>query len=138
MKKNPTHHVFVCTGKKADGQEGNCHARGSQELAVRLRELAGKRGLAESVRVNECDCFRCGISTRGPNLVVYPEGVWYGGVSLADLGELIESHFKHGKIVERLVLAPTRPSAGASASLTHRSPFAVPPGTLTHIDSYLP
>jgi len=116
MKKSPPYHVFVCTGKKADGQEGTCHARGSTEVATRLRELVQQRGLADSVLVNGCDCFRARISTCGPNLVVYPEGIWYGGVSTGDLEELVESHFKRGKIVERLAL-PEEPARHLSPSL---------------------
>lgn len=104
MKKSPPYHVFVCTGQKADGKEGTCHARGSAAIFARMRELVAQRGLSETVLVNGCDCFRSRISTCGPNLVVYPGGVWYGGVSLADVDELVESHFKRGKIVERLLL----------------------------------
>ena len=33
-----------------------------------------------------------------------PEAVWYGGVTLADVDEIIESHIVGGKPVERLVV----------------------------------
>jgi (2Fe-2S) ferredoxin len=35
---------------------------------------------------------------------VYPEQVWYGGVTPADVDEIIDSHITHGKPVERLVI----------------------------------
>ena len=104
MKKSPPYHVFICTGTKADGKEGICHSRGSAETIDCLRKLVAQHHLADAVLVNGCDCFRSRISTCGPNLVVYPEGVWYGGVSLPDLEEIVESHFKRGEIVERLLL----------------------------------
>jgi len=36
--------------------------------------------------------------------VVYPEGVWYSFVDNADIDEIVESHLKGGKVVQRLVL----------------------------------
>jgi (2Fe-2S) ferredoxin len=36
--------------------------------------------------------------------VVYPEGVWYGGVTLADVDEIVDSHIVSGKPVERLMM----------------------------------
>ena len=55
------------------------------------------------VRVNRAGCFdRCG---EGPLLVIYPEAVWYTFVDNEDIDEIIESHLKNGKVVERLVVA---------------------------------
>jgi (2Fe-2S) ferredoxin len=39
---------------------------------------------------------------RGPNMVVYPEGVWYAGVQVADVPELVREHFQNGRPLERL------------------------------------
>lgn len=104
MKKSPPYHVFICTGAKSDGTQGTCHSRGSADVFARLREAVEQHGLGDSVLVNSCDCFRYRISKCGPNMVVYPGGIWYGGISVGDVEELVESHFKLGKIVERLVL----------------------------------
>ena len=38
--------------------------------------------------------------------VVYPEAVWYTYVDQQDIDEIVESHLKHGQVVERLLLAP--------------------------------
>jgi (2Fe-2S) ferredoxin len=35
---------------------------------------------------------------------VYPEGVWYTVVDQTDVDEIVESHFKQGQVVERLVV----------------------------------
>ena len=35
-------------------------------------------------------------------MVVYPEGVWYGGVKPEDVDEIIDSHILGGRPVERL------------------------------------
>jgi (2Fe-2S) ferredoxin len=33
---------------------------------------------------------------------VYPEGVWYGGVTLADVEEIVRDHLVEDRPVERL------------------------------------
>jgi (2Fe-2S) ferredoxin/predicted O-methyltransferase YrrM len=43
------------------------------------------------------------LCEHGPNLVVYPEGAWYSGVTPADVPELVRSHFQQGIPVARLV-----------------------------------
>jgi (2Fe-2S) ferredoxin len=39
---------------------------------------------------------------KGPAMVVYPEGVFYGNVQLADVSEITESHLIGNEIVSRL------------------------------------
>jgi (2Fe-2S) ferredoxin len=39
--------------------------------------------------------------------VVYPEAVWYGGVTAADAAEIVEQHLVNGRPVERLRIADT-------------------------------
>jgi (2Fe-2S) ferredoxin len=34
---------------------------------------------------------------------VYPEGVWYSYVDQSDIEEIVQSHLKDGRVVERLV-----------------------------------
>ena len=54
------------------------------------------------VRINASGCLdRCEL---GPAMVVYPEGVWYKYESEADVDEILESHLKNGRVVERLKL----------------------------------
>jgi (2Fe-2S) ferredoxin len=36
-------------------------------------------------------------------LVVYPDGIWYGGVTAGDVGEIAEA-VREGKVVERMRL----------------------------------
>jgi (2Fe-2S) ferredoxin len=39
-------------------------------------------------------------------MVVYPEGVWYSYVDVSDIDEIVESHLKRGRVVERLRTPP--------------------------------
>ena len=97
-------HIFVCCNQREAGHpRGCCDPRGQAELQKALKEKVKARGLKGRVRANKSGCLdQC---EHGPNLVIYPEGVWYGGVTLADVDEIIESHLVGGKPVERLRLA---------------------------------
>ena len=65
---------------------------------------AGLSGVGQ-VRVNKAGCLdRC---AGGPVAVVYPEAVWYSFIDNDDIDEIVESHLKNGKIVERLLLPPS-------------------------------
>lgn len=89
-------HVFVCTSgawcPAIDGDGLGVHAR--------LKELVARAGLKGKVRVNHAGCLdQCG---HGPMVVVYPEDVWYGRVSVDDCAEIVRAHLAGGTPVERL------------------------------------
>jgi (2Fe-2S) ferredoxin len=62
-------------------------------------ERQGLKGLA---RANAAGCLDA--CAHGPTVVVYPEGVWYGGVTPADVREIVERHLLGGERVERLLI----------------------------------
>lgn len=70
------------------------------------------------VRANRSGCLdQC---EHGPTVVVYPEGVWYGGVKPEDVVEIIESHVVKGQPVDRLMLAEECINTDACAHKTSR------------------
>jgi (2Fe-2S) ferredoxin len=97
------HHIFFCLNERDKGEESCAHSGakdGFDHCKSRIKSagLAGKGG----VRVNKAGCLdRC---AGGPVAVVYPEEVWYTFVDKDDIDEIVESHLKNGKVVERLVL----------------------------------
>ncbi len=93
-------HVFVCGQQKPEGVPC-CAARGSGPVIDALRREINARGLADEVQVTECGSL--GLCEHGPNLVVYPEGIWYSGLTPADVPEIVRSHFEEDTPVERLV-----------------------------------
>jgi (2Fe-2S) ferredoxin/predicted O-methyltransferase YrrM len=99
------YHVFVCEQQKPDGVPC-CSARGSAAVIEALRAQIGRQSLGDVVQVTVCGSF--GLCERGPNMVVYPEGTWYSGVQPSDVAEIVESHFRHGRVVERLVNTDAR------------------------------
>ena len=96
------YHVFVCDQQKPEGVPC-CSARGSGKMIDALRREIAARGLMEEVQITVCGSL--GVCERGPNLIVYPEGVWYSGVRTEDVPELVKSHFQEGRVLERLVNA---------------------------------
>jgi len=44
-----------------------------------------------------------GQHATGPTVIVHPDGIWYQGVTLADVGEIIDQHLVGGKPVARLI-----------------------------------
>jgi (2Fe-2S) ferredoxin/predicted O-methyltransferase YrrM len=95
-------HVFVCDQQKPEGVPC-CSARGSGEVLEVLRREIGARGLADEVQVTTCGSL--GLCEHGPNMIVYPGGTWYSGLTPQDVGEIVVSHFQDGIAVERLVRA---------------------------------
>jgi (2Fe-2S) ferredoxin/2-polyprenyl-3-methyl-5-hydroxy-6-metoxy-1,4-benzoquinol methylase len=92
-------HVFVCDQQKPEGVPC-CAARGSGQILEALRREVSAHGLEDEVQVTACGSL--GLCEHGPNLVVYPEGIWYSGVTPADVPELVRSHFQEDTPVERL------------------------------------
>ncbi len=92
-------HVFACEQNKPDGLPC-CSARGSAAVIEALRQEVAGQGLLESVQVTTCGSM--GLCESGPNLVVYPEGVFYSGVTPGDVPEIVREHFKNGRPVSRL------------------------------------
>ena len=70
----PKYHVFICTSCRINGD----------------------------VVINNTGCF--GICDKGPVVVVYPEGVWYGNVSEDDVERIVEEHFEGGVPVDDLMI----------------------------------
>ncbi|HSN92183.1 MAG TPA: (2Fe-2S) ferredoxin domain-containing protein [Anaeromyxobacteraceae bacterium] len=97
------HHVFVCENRRPDDDpRGCCAAKGSEAIRAALKDELARRGLKRQVRANGAGCLDA--CADGPTVVVYPEGVWYGGVTAADVPEIVESHLVNGRPVERLRL----------------------------------
>lgn len=96
-------HVFICVNERPPGHaRGSCAAKGSVAIRERFKAEVRRRGLGARVRANQCGCLdACEL---GPTVVVYPEQVWYGGVTLADVDEIVESHLERGEPVRRLVI----------------------------------
>ena len=98
-------HIFFCLNERVNGED-SCVHHGAKEAFDRCKAQVKAAGLAGpgQVRVNKAGCLdRC---AGGPVEVVYPEAVWYTFVDPSDVDEIVESHLKNGKVVERLLTPP--------------------------------
>jgi len=67
-----------------------------------------ENNLTERVRVNGTTCL--GPCESGVNIVVYPDSVFYAHVTAEDIPEIVSSHLKGGKPVERLIFKDDAPA----------------------------
>jgi len=108
-------HLFICVNERSeDDARGCCVSRGGKDVAKAFKKRLYARGLKRVVRANKAHCLdQC---ARGTVLVVYPEAVWYGGVTVDDVDEIIEEHILGGRPVERLVI-PASQLTGRGVSI---------------------
>ncbi len=95
-------HVFVCTNRRPEGDpRGSCAASGGEAVRDKFKEVLKARGVKGGIRANASGCLdQCPRSCAA--VVVYPEGVWYGGVTPADVEQIVDGHVLGGVPVERL------------------------------------
>ena len=102
--------MFVCINERpADHPKGCCKAKGGPEVRDELKKQLKTRGISKLVRANNSGCLdQC---EQGVTVVVYPEQVWYGHVTVDDIVEIVEKHLIGGEVVTRLLL-PEQPHLG--------------------------
>jgi len=98
-------HLFICVNERDPAKQRACCANaGAAEVASALKKRAFDRGLKRVVRINKAGCLdQC---EHGVVCVVYPEAIWYRGVTVADVDEIVDQHLVGGQPVERLILPP--------------------------------
>ena len=91
-------HVLVCTG-------GFCSPdrRGRQLYSLLATLLEREDLLFGPTRVKRGETPCLGVCIGGPIVVVYPDGVWYGGVTPALLERIVVEHLRDGHVVEEAV-----------------------------------
>ncbi len=100
-------HIFVCQNKRPDGHpRGCCMDKGGVEVRDTFKKRLKELGLNSSIRANVSGCLDA--CEYGVTVLVYPEQIWYGGVTVNDVEEIIQSHVISGKPVERLIIKDKR------------------------------
>jgi len=88
-------HLFVCTNVVASGKPACGKGGGTEVLVAVQQKLLARR--ATDVLVTACGCL--GPCFDGPNAVVYPDAVWYGGLDESD-ADAIVAHLIDGVVHE--------------------------------------
>ena len=95
-----THHIFICCNQRDAGSRSSCDPDGEEELQKLFKKEVKKHDLNAFVRANKAGCLdQCEL---GPVVVIYPQGIWYGGVKLKDVSRIIEETVIGGRILEDL------------------------------------
>ena len=80
-------HVLVCTNDR-HGVRKACADGESSKLREHLKELVRQTPeLKGRVRVSSAGCL--GLCAQGPNVILYPQAIWFSGVTLADAPRLL-------------------------------------------------
>ena len=97
-------HVFVCCNQRApDAKRPSCAARDAEAVRAAFKAALARHHCQGRVRANQAGCLdQC---EHGVTVVVYPEQVWYGFVTPADVDEIVTTHLLGGAPVTRLRLA---------------------------------
>ncbi len=97
-------HIFVCENKRHDGHpRGCCADKGSIAVREKFKSRLKELELDGAVRANSSGCLdACEF---GASVVVYPEQIWYGRVTVDDVEEIIQSHIIKNLPVERLKIS---------------------------------
>lgn len=96
-----TSHIFVCCNHRAPGHtRGCCDPEGQGLLRDCFKKELKRLGLGPLVRANQSGCLdQCEL---GPTVVIYPQAIWYGGVTVADVPRIIEETVIGGRVIEEL------------------------------------
>ena len=99
---NRERYFFVCTNRRDEGHaKGSCAQKGSEDLVKELKASLLRHQLAGRMRACSSSCLDlCEI---GASIVVEPEHVAYGNVTVADVEEIVTAAAK-GEVVARLVV----------------------------------
>jgi NADH:ubiquinone oxidoreductase subunit F (NADH-binding)/(2Fe-2S) ferredoxin/NAD-dependent dihydropyrimidine dehydrogenase PreA subunit len=94
-----------------------CRALGALEVCDALDGEVSRRGLADRVRVARVGCH--GLCAGAVAMVIHPQGIFYQGVTAADVPEIVEQTVLAGKVVKRLCWS----SGGRTVSRQKNIPF---------------
>jgi (2Fe-2S) ferredoxin len=96
-------HIFVCENKRPDGHpRGCCAEKNSSEIREFFKKRIKELGLSANVRANAAGCLDA--CEQGVTVVVYPEQIWYGKVTIYDVEEIIQGHIIKNIPVARLLI----------------------------------
>ena len=90
--KDNHHTIYICQGT-------GCISGKSLEITEALSRAVSELGLT-GVKIDFTGCH--GFCEQGPLAIVEPEGIFYTHVTIADVPEIVASHLRDGKPVERL------------------------------------
>ena len=103
---NAERHLFLCMGPDC------CLPADAEKVWEYIKHRVRETKL-RAMRT-KAQCLR--ICTGGPWMVVYPEGVWYGEVTVSRFERILQEHLIGGKPIEEWIVAKNELGSAAPVS----------------------
>ncbi len=99
--EKPDYHIFVCNSFRIGGDpQGSCNKKGAADLLQYLTTEITDRGLNAIVSSSGC----LNICEKGPVMVVYPAGWWYGDMTESKLDRVLDA-MEEGEAAEEFLIS---------------------------------
>lgn len=85
-------HVFTCINDRG-GERKSCADCESPSLHAKIKRIVKEKGWTGRVRVSKAGCL--GVCEHGPNVMIYPQGVWFIRVTPDDVDLIIATVEKY-------------------------------------------
>lgn len=105
-------YIAICSGT-------GCFGLGNDRVISAFKEEIKKQSLETKVGIRTTGCH--GFCEKGPNVVIYPEEIYYSEVTPGDVPEIISQTVLGEKVIDRLVY--TDPNTGKKAPHLSDIPF---------------
>jgi (2Fe-2S) ferredoxin len=110
------HHVLICNG-------GSCMRKGGEEVTLAIREEIAMLELDGIVHTTRTRCNgRCQDACV---VIVYPEGVWYNGVTPEKARELVQRHLRDGEWLEETITYRYEEKQGLMMTKQSNAPLGI-------------
>jgi len=97
----PQVQILVCANERApDATKPSCGPRGALELYRRFKDRVRELGIRDQVMVTRTGCLK--HCSQGITVAIWPHNLWYRGVGLDDVDEILEITVQGGREIERL------------------------------------
>ncbi len=83
--------LFICINNR-HGESPSCGYRGSEEIVEELKKVVKELNLKGKIRVAKSGCLD--LCAFGPNMMIWPDGIWYMKVTKENIPEIIETYLK--------------------------------------------
>lgn len=99
--QKPEHHILVCASFRSNGvPQGACHKKCSIQLLSYLENEISDRALP--ILISSTGCLKA--CDKGPVIVVYPEGYWYGNITSEEQIDAILNSLERGEASEKFLI----------------------------------
>jgi (2Fe-2S) ferredoxin len=100
-------HVFLCTGPNCCSPEVGLAAWEALKHGIKESGLGSGARACYRTKVG---CLR--ICCHGPTMVLYPDGIWYHGMTADRIPRLVQEHLVEGHPIAEWIFARNPLSAG--------------------------